>query len=345
MAVRKIKDWWWVDFSSDGVRYRKKSPQNTKLGAQRYESTLRQRLTRGEVITGAKEQEPKAFSVFTREWFETYVVKHNKKPEQVAIESILQNHLLPWFGAHALGEIRSDLVNRYKKAKQDEGLTNKRINSHLAVLRKCLNCAVEWEEIASTPRFSMLRTVSRRLDFLSDQESRQLLSSTADPMRFSFLLVALHTGMRPGELIGLDWSDVDFEHRQIVVQRAVYRGVVRTPKKYRIRRIPMTGAVQEVLRERQRENGFVFTRNDGRPMSQLSAQHLIKQACRETGIRDINLEVLRHTFALSLIAKGVILRRVQQLMGHASIATTEKYAHLAPSDLPDVVFVLETEMA
>ena len=100
MAVRKIKNSWWVDFRADYIRYRKRSPENSKAGAEAYEANLRQKLARGERIDKVV-QEPeqgRLFRDFAWQWFKEYVETNNKPSEQRNKRHILHASLVPIFG-------------------------------------------------------------------------------------------------------------------------------------------------------------------------------------------------------------------------------------------------------
>src|SRR2546425_7774466 len=81
MSTRKIRNSWWVDFRSEGVRYRKRSPENSHAGAKAYELLLRQRLVHGEPLDAHKEDEGPpipTFQEFSEKWYKTYVLTNNK---------------------------------------------------------------------------------------------------------------------------------------------------------------------------------------------------------------------------------------------------------------------------
>src|SRR4051812_16138332 len=104
MAVRKLKSSWWVDFRYDHVRYRKRSPDNSRAGAIAYESQLRQRLARGGRLDSERDQQP-TFEQFAWRWFEDYAKPNNKYSEQMAKKYILSSSLMPFFGSMPVGAI------------------------------------------------------------------------------------------------------------------------------------------------------------------------------------------------------------------------------------------------
>lgn len=117
MSVRKIRNSWWVDFRIEYKRYRKRSPENSRRGAEAYEVTLRQRLARGESLTPQPLVERPTFADFSDEWFATYAQTNNKPSEQRSKESTLRLHLKPMLGRRRLDDITNRLIEEYKAAK------------------------------------------------------------------------------------------------------------------------------------------------------------------------------------------------------------------------------------
>lgn len=341
MAVRRINSWYWIDFRVEGIRYRKRSPENSKAGAQAFESVLRQRLARGECVDGKKRRHSQSFSEFSKFWFDTYVKSNNKPTEQRTKEWILRCHLVPFFGSLELPKITTIHVERFKALKQNEGQQAKSINNHLAVLSRCLTCAEEWGELEAVPKMKRLRVEPRTIEFLSERECRRLLSYREESVLHSMIAAARYTGMRNAELRALRWSDVDFDRQQISVRHAFSLNELTSPKNNRVRHIPMAGGLCRVLASRRKQDGFVFCDRDGSPIPYDTTLSALRRVCRKTGVRRIGWHVIRHTFASHLVTRGVPIRAVQQLLGHASIVMTERYAHLAPSTLHRAVSVLE----
>jgi len=78
MSIRKIKKSWWIDFQFNGIRYRKRSPANSREGAKNYESLLRQKLAKGQNLENREDKGDMTFEKFSKEWFEVYVKNNNK---------------------------------------------------------------------------------------------------------------------------------------------------------------------------------------------------------------------------------------------------------------------------
>lgn len=342
MTARIIRKNWWVDFRHNGFRYRKKSPDNSKSGAQAYEALLRRKLSEGEDINDKpKEKEAMAlYKDYGWEWFNVYVKNNNKFSEIRTKEFILRKHLIPFFGKTPIDKITTMQIEQYKSQKMKTSLVNKSINNHLHVLSKSLRTAEEWGLIESLPKIKLLKTPPQEFDFLTIAESEKLLEH-AKGVWHDMILTALKTGLRFGELKALNWKDIDWERRMIIVRSTIYRNVINSTKSNKKRYVPMTREVYNALMARKREKGFIFTDNSERPLKDTVCQNHLDEACERANLRRITWHVLRHTFASHLASSGASMKAIQELLGHADIQTTLRYAHLSPSTLKDTVNLLE----
>lgn len=336
-----------MDFRYEYKRYRKRSPDNTRAGAQAFEALLRRRLARGEPMepqkAPPKPPECPTFAVFAREWFETYVKANNKPSEQYNKSTHLNKHLIPFLGKLKLGEITAEHVERFKAAKRKAGLAEKTINLHLGCLAKCLRTALEWGRIDRIPEIKKLKTQTPEMDFLSPQDSDRLLAYAHkyEPLWHPMILTALRTGMRRGELIGLQWDDVDLKRRKITVRRSMINGVMSSTKNYRTRYSPMTPEVYETLSRLTSKRGFVFKSETGGAISSSAAHRNLKGICEAAGLRPIQWHAFRHTFASQLATSGLPLNVLKDLMGHSDIQMTMRYSHFSPSLYDGAVDVLD----
>ena len=149
------------------------------------------------------------------------------------------------------------------------------------------------------------------------------------------IIVGLTTGLRQGELLALRWEDVDLVSGRLLVRRAVTRGVIGTPKSGKSREIPLgRRGARGAQAHRHLRGELVFCDDGGRMLTQGRVQVAARGArARRPGLRRIGWHVLRHTFASHLVMRGAPLKAVQELLGHATIEMTMRYAHLSP-DVP-----------
>lgn len=338
-----IRKSWWVDLRVNHARYRKRSPENSRAGAQAYEALLRQKLARGENITSDTQPDSIAplFKDFARTWFDEYVIPNNKYSERKSKRHILAASLVPFFGKVPLGRITTQQIEQYKAALIRVGIKNKTINNRLAVLSKFLVTAHEWLQLeAPPPKIKKLKCPPIETDYLSLEESELLLSRSAGTLH-EMLLTTLRTGMRQGELRGLQWESINWENRTLTVRHTWNDELkaLEAPKSNRERVLPLNSDVYELLR-RRKGSGFVFRDADGMPFSEKRLNPRLAALCMKAGLRRITWHVLRHTFATHVAANGTALNTVQVLLGHSTIAITMRYAHVPPSALREAIDLL-----
>jgi len=347
MAVRIIKGSWWIDIRINHARYRKRSPENSKAGAQAYESVLRHKLSRGESIEPmSKPASVPTFEEFAWKWLDDYVVPNNKFLEQRSKRYILSASLIPFFGKMRVEQITAHDIERYKAYLVKNGVKNKTIKNRLTVLNKLLSTAWEWLQLEGVqPKVKWPKCVSGRTEFFSPDECALLLSHT-DGVLAEMILVALRTGMRPGEITGLQWSAIDWENRILTVRhsRCDRRKELAPTKSSRERHVPMDSDVFELLFKRMKSTGYVFLGTDGQPFTTKKLNLDLERVCKKANLRRITWHILRHTFASHLAMRSVPLTVVQQLLGHSSIMTTMRYAHVAPSTLRTAIDLLNPKM-
>jgi integrase len=204
-----------------------------------------------------------------------------------------------------------------------------------------LTIAVEWEVIERAPAVKWLDVPEPEFDFLTFDEAERLIAGADDGWR-AMITVALRTGLRQGELLALRWEDVDLVAGRLMVRRAVARGVIGTPKSGKSREVPLSKAAIQALKGHRHLRGeLVFCDPDGKMLAPSACVWPLWRACKRAGIRRIRWHALRHTFASHLAMRGVPLKAIQELLGHATMDMTMRYAHLVPVVHQQAVAVLD----
>jgi integrase len=184
------------------------------------------------------------------------------------------------------------------------------------------------------------------------------ICSIQDPEHYPFFLCAFRTGMRLGELLGLQWGDVDFHGKFIRVARSYKLGRLTPTKTGKIRRVDISDQLIEVLKAlhvaRKREAmktgtgevvEVIFHRG-GKPMEQNYIRRVFKRLLAKAGLREIRLHDTRHTFASLLLSDGASPVYVKEQLGHSSIQmTVDIYGHLIPSSNREMVNRLDTQLS
>jgi integrase len=129
---------------------------------------------------------------------------------------------------------------------------------------------------------------------------------------------------------------------QVHVMRSVTRGVITEPKSNRARVVPLSEETRRALKAHRHLRGeLVFCTTAGRMFRKNETKHPLWRACRKAGLRRIGWHCLRHSFASHLVMRGVALKAVQELVSHATMKMTMRYAHLSPHVTRDAVQLLD----
>jgi integrase len=160
--------------------------------------------------------------------------------------------------------------------------------------------------------------------------------------RCALLLAGGDAGLRQGEIVALEWGDVDLVAQTLTVRRSSWRGNVGTPKSGRDRKIPLTARLRAALKAHRHLRGdLVLCRKDGSPFTQSGIESSLRYACKRAGLRSIGSHVLRHTFCSHLAMRGAAPKAIQELAGHSTLSMTLRYMHLAPSALREAISLLD----
>lgn len=344
MSIIKRGKSYWVDFSFKDIRYRYRSPDNTFAGAKNFEALLRQRLAKGLPLIDSPQNfmQKIIYKDFVREFFDNYVKINNKFSEIRTKRSALDAYLLPYFGKLDLKDISSYKIENFKAVRQQQGLSNKYINNLLCVLSKSLRVAEDWGLLEKLPKIKHLKVAQQKYDFLSLEESRQLLNHANGMMR-DLIILALHTGLRFGEIIALTWQDVNLTKNILTVSKSVSRGLLGSTKNNKLRYVPLSRELVVMLESRKlhSQHNLIFPNRVGNFLIQERCRIWLHQVCESANLRKIGWHTFRHTFASRLAENNVSMRTIQELLGHSDTNTTMRYAHLSPLVLQEAIKTLE----
>jgi integrase len=154
------------------------------------------------------------------------------------------------------------------------------------------------------------------------------------------VLLGGEAGLRCGEMMALEWTDVDFAKRQLRVARSEWKGHVTMPKGGRLRCVPMTRRLTEALREARHLRGSRVLCDAGKPLTQKVSQVLVRRTARRANVKP-GIHILRHSFCSHLAMREAPARAIQELAGHQDLGTTQRYMHLSPAALDAAIRLLE----
>jgi integrase len=320
---------WWIRYRDASGRDRRERIGPSKRQA---EEVLALRLAA--VVEGKKlpprRDGAKLFSDFAREYMEVHGQRLRWAYNVAFIIRHWEKHLGP---GCRLRDVNVRTIEAFRVKRLAEGVKTSTVNRNIAVLKRMLNVAIDWDLIQENParRVKLAREDNARMRFLNQNEAARLLDAcrrSRNRALAPLVLVALNTGARRGELLGLRWADVNFEARTLSFPRT---------KNGERRDVPVNHPTLQALRERRLVAGrgeFVFAER-GRVTSDFRDSWAT--ALRDAGIQDFRFHDLRHTYASWAAQAGMDIRRLQRLLGHKTLAMTQRYSHLGPKDLREAV--------
>jgi len=321
------------------------------------EQFLRDRLT--ELYQGRFIPEtPTTLTEFAVQWLRDYKV--NLSPTTYNnYEVSLRCHALPMIGDVPLRKLRPQDIQQVLAGCANKGLAPKTVKHVHTVLRRLLSQAVRWGLIASNPvaLVDPPRVKQRELRVWTEEEVRCFLKAAREHRLFALFALALATGMRRGELLGLMWEDIS--ESRILVRRALVpvdgRPTLKSVKTATsVRPVAISPATYALLQEhgvRQRAEGsacmnLVFTSIYGNPVDPRGVGRLLHKLSRAAGLPRIRFHDLRHTSATLMLKAGLHPKVVSERLGHADIATTLGiYGHFGPDMQAEAAATLDSVLA
>jgi integrase len=295
------------------------------------------------------EAENLSVSEFLERWLNDSVRGSVRASTHASYRRQVERYVVPTIGGMKLKKVTPAHVQGLYRSMLDRGLSARTVQYTHAVLRRAMKQATRWGMISRNPcDYADAPKVQREeIRPLNQEQTRRLLRAAEGERLEALYVLAVHTGMRPGELLALKWRDVDFEAARLRVNRALSEGEFTPPKRAKSRRsIDLTAGSITALRahrKRQLEEmmrkaglwqdyGLVFPSSVGTPLSHRNVVRAFKAVLHRAELpSSVRLYDLRHTCATLLLSRNVHPKYVQELLGHASIAQTlDTYSHVLP---------------
>lgn len=332
MAVCRRGGHWSYAFMIDGVRYRGAIPEaTTKREAEEVETQVRHSVFEGtyrspdrrdfEENLGAS-----LISTFIHEVYLPWAIDNKRSWRNDVYRG---RSIADYFRKKAFRDITPMTIEKFKRdrlgtaTKFGRKRSPNAVNKELQLLSRIFSMAVDNELAATNPcrKVRKFRVEWQRDRYLQHEEEVRLMNAldARYPHVKSIVLVALNTGMRRGEILGMRWDEVDFVRNVFCVRRT---------KSGKSRFLPMNSIVRQLMLERRAQHPgaeFVFGGPNGRAI--LDIKHGFGSVLKRAGITDFRFHDLRHTAATRMAEAGVDIRTIAEFLGHATIQMTMRYAH------------------
>jgi integrase len=329
----KRNGWWWLDYyDADGKRHRKKAAPDYNTAKLIYRDTMT-KVAKGEVL-GVREEGIRFQDFADRVWWPRTKPRLAPAWAERVKSWCLDAVLSPAFGTTKLSGFRKDAVQAWAAGRIAQ-VSASTFNKELWTLKNICKSAVAWGYMKGTPTDGVKRVKESkgRVRYLTADERAALLRDANDTLRL-YILAALHTGARRGELVRLRWKDVDFRSGTLTF---------RDTKTGDSRAVPLTATLRETLHKLTRpidleapvlpqRDPLVLTRGFTRLVDRLE-------------FKNLTFHDLRHDAASTLAMAGVPLRTISEILGHRDMRMTSRYAHLSPQHLRDAMRALDARPA
>lgn len=350
-----------LDLGPDPVTGRRRQKwhtvQGTKRDAQRRLTELLKELQDGAYVEPSSE----TLGAYLARWLRDYAKPSLRQTTYESYESVARIHIVPAIGHLRLDRLKPTHLQQLYASRlaggradgREGGLSPRTVRYMHAIIREALKHAVKWGLLARNVADAVdpPRMARQELQAWSPADAQRFLAATQDDRLYPLYLMAITTGMRRGELLGLRWQDVDLDAGTLTIRHTLVHtnaGLVsQEPKTDRSRRsMPIPQAAVEALRRHRitqgqerwfagdayRQTDLVFTNPAGGPIEPRNLSRQFAARIRRAGVPRIRLHDLRHTHATGLLARGVHPKIVAERLGHSQIRVTmDTYSHVLPT--------------
>jgi integrase len=353
---------WYIFINHKGNRKSKKVGKNKDM-AEAVASKVQAKLTLEEFDIGVEKEPVPTFKNLSEEWLELHVKPTKRATTYIRYSSLLKIYINKHLGLLPLDQMRrADVINTLRKI-QRKGASRSALELCRNVISGVSEFAIDAEFIQSNPCVGVMKRLGlpRRKDresveiFTKEEVSFLLQKCKETRVDYSpFFLVAFRTGMRLGEILGLEWGDINWKDRYILVQRSFRNGRITSTKNSKSRRVDMSDQLyfvlkrlysqrkEEALKDGKNEPVSIVFHTKGQYTSQNTVRNIWKRLLVKCELNYRKFHSTRHTFASLLINNNESLAYIKELMGHHSIQmTVDVYGHLLPSENRDAVNFLD----
>lgn len=274
-------------------------------------------------------------------WYRNYVQPYKKISTTQKYRDVLKKHVIPILGYVPVKALNGEIIQRFV-CKLNETYSSGTVNTVIAVLLKSLNDARINGVISAgdIPAFHRPQKVLRRVECFNSKEQRSIEKYILESKkkRLFGIIICFYTGLRIGELLALEWSDVDLENGRLNVNKSchygrdvngVYKRIVEAPKTESSDRIvPIPRELTKYFKMMDTGDCLNVVSHNGKPVPTRTYQAAFTSILKKLGIENRCFHSIRHTFATRALESGMDVRTLSELMGHKNPSVTlSRYAH------------------
>ena len=290
------------------------------------------------------------YEKWLNEWLDNYVKIASKHRTIERYTEIVNQHLIPSIGDYELQELTPILLQKYVtellehgNKRTGQGLAASSVNSIITVIQSSLHIAYNLGYIDNRigDKIKRPKMTERQVECFTKDEQKRIEQAVLDGKRpfMIGILISLYTGVRIGELLSLEWKDVDFENRLLTINKTCHYGknqsgafvrITDTPKtESSVRIIPLPKQLISIIKsyKKQCKSSLIISRN-GKGVSTRTYQRNFDTLLKSLQIPHRGFHALRHTFATRAIECGMDVKTLSEILGHkSSTITLNRYAH------------------
>lgn len=312
---------------------------NRKYFRAKTQAELDEKVLKAQILvkSGVDICSEETFAHFSQMWYDLYKKPYLRENSLNSIKYVLNQHILPYIGGCRLRDINPMQIQAIMAGLA--GKSNSLQAKVLMNLRSIFNVAAENGLIAKSPVSTMLKPTGKTTQekgTLTAGECNTLLTRVQNTRARTFVLTALHTGMRRGEILGLQWKDIDFKKKVIHVQHnaVVKEGETTVSEDMKTkaskRNLPLSEELEKWLAERKKtsHSQYVIAMENHKPLTKSAYRSMWKLVERELPDIHVTAHILRHTYITRLFEAGLDVKEIQYLAGHSTMDMTLKvYTH------------------
>jgi integrase len=290
---------------------------------------------------------------FMERWLVEYAQPNLSPRTTEGYQSIYRAHIAPTIGKSPLKYLKPEHIQKYYAEMLAHGLSTTTVRHHAMLLHRVLEHALKWQLLARNPADAVTppRTQHSEMHTLDESQVSAVLKQAEATSYYVIFYLAIYTGMRQSELLGLRWQDIDLIMAEISVRRSmhrllthevIFRGTKTAKSSRSVAISPSTCLVLRKHLEKEmalcnrlgiqfKNDRLIFCTPDGSPLISGTVRQSWRRLTRRLGLQNIRFHDLRHTHASLMLKQGVHPKIVQERLGHATISTTlDLYSHVTP---------------